>query len=78
MDTFEKLKVLSINMPFEAAEDVSLEEPMQACQEGLKTLKERFPVTHARLPNGQTIPLLKTMQTSVCELYCNYCFMRSG
>ena len=77
MDTFEKLKVLSLNMPFEAAEDVSLNPP-PPCPEGLDTLKERFPVTHARLPNGQTIPLLKTMQTSVCERDCNYCCFRSG
>ena len=78
MDTLEKIKLTSINMPFEAAEDVSLSGAGFRCQENLADLKERFPITHAHLPNGQTLPLLKTMQTSVCERNCNYCCFRSG
>jgi predicted DNA-binding helix-hairpin-helix protein len=77
MDVLDKLKVLSLNMPFEAAEDVTCISDPQG-NENLDTLKERFPVTHAHLPNGKTIPLLKTMQTSVCENDCNYCCFRSG
>lgn len=77
MDVLDKLKVLSLNMPFEAAEDVHCVSDPQTC-ENLDILEERFPVTHAYLPNGKTIPLLKTMQTSVCENDCNYCCFRSG
>ena len=78
MDVIEKLKAFSINMPYEAAEDVEFPQTAQSCPDELAPLKQRFPVTHAHLPNGQTIPLLKTMQTSVCERDCNYCCFRSG
>lgn len=78
MEAIQKLKLFSINMPFEAAEDVGPPPQNLPCQEELTKLKERFPVTQARLPNGRTIPLLKTMQTSVCERDCNYCCFRSG
>lgn len=78
METIDKLKTLSINMPFESAEDVPAPRNDLECRENLSRLEERFPVTHARLPNGRTIPLLKTMQTSVCERDCNYCCFRSG
>ncbi len=74
----EKIKSFSINMPFEAAEDVRFSTPQVNCREELQQLKDRFPVTHACLPNGKTIPLLKTMQTSVCENDCNYCCFRAG
>jgi len=73
-----KLQVLSINMAFETAEDVHITHGQNACHSDLNQLKERFPVTQARLPNGKTIPLLKTMQTSICERDCNYCCFRSG
>jgi predicted DNA-binding helix-hairpin-helix protein len=36
------------------------------------------PVTHAALPGGGTIALLKTLQTSVCENDCYYCCFRRG
>ncbi len=78
METLQKLKTLSINMPFESAEDVPGPNVDLACPGNLSQLEERFPVTQARLPNGRTIPLLKTMQTSVCERDCNYCCFRSG
>ncbi len=78
MDTFSKLKTLSINMPFEGAEDIGPQPKHPSCSQELHQLEEHFPVTNARLPNGKTIPLLKTMQTSVCERDCNYCCFRSG
>ena len=78
MDTLEKLKTFSINMPFEGAEDVHSSPEMKKCDLQLEELQKRFPVTEAHLPNGKTIPLLKTMQTSVCERDCNYCCFRSG
>jgi len=78
METIEKLKLFSMNMRFETAEDVRVFQANPGCQDELHKLKERFPVTQARLPNGRTIPLLKTMQTSVCERDCNYCCFRAG
>lgn len=65
-------------MPFECAEDVRFPSNPPYCTSPIENLNEQFPVTHARLPNGKTIPLLKTMQTSVCERDCNYCCFRSG
>lgn len=35
-------------------------------------------VTHAALPNGKRISLLKTLLTSACERNCNYCPFRAG
>jgi len=78
METLEKLKLFSINMHFETAEDVGSRQQNPGCREDLHKLKERFPITQARLPNGKTIPLLKTMQTSICERDCNYCCFRNG
>lgn len=78
MDVFEKLRLFSLNMPFENAEDDQAFPEDLGRTKSLEMLKERFPVTQAHLPNGKTIPLLKTMQTSVCERDCNYCCFRSG
>jgi predicted DNA-binding helix-hairpin-helix protein len=78
MDTLDKLRSFSINMLFETAEDVPAIIGKEICNSELNHLRERFPVTQATLPNGKTIPLLKTMQTSVCERDCNYCCFRSG
>ena len=78
MDVFEKIKLTALNAPFEAAEDVGRPQALPACQADLEQLKAHFPITHAHLPNGQTIPLLKTMQTSVCERDCYYCCFRAG
>jgi predicted DNA-binding helix-hairpin-helix protein len=35
-------------------------------------------IHRAILPGGGSIPLLKTMQTSICEHNCNYCAFRAG
>jgi predicted DNA-binding helix-hairpin-helix protein len=35
-------------------------------------------ITHACLPNGRRIPLLKTLVSSACENDCRYCAFRSG
>lgn len=74
----DKLKLFSLNLPFESAEDVQTSLTQTSSCHELANLKEEFPVTHAHLPNGKTIPLLKTMQTSVCENNCHYCCFRSG
>jgi predicted DNA-binding helix-hairpin-helix protein len=78
MDALEKIKLTSLNAPFEAAEDAGRLQNCAATPIELDQLKARFPVTRAHLPNGQTIPLLKTMQTSLCERDCYYCCFRAG
>lgn len=78
MDVFDKIKLTALNAPFEAAEDVSRPQALPECHADLEQLKAHFPVTQAHLPNGQTIPLLKTMQTSICEKDCYYCCFRAG
>ena len=78
MDVFEKLMTFSINMPFESAEETWTSPADIICKDEPASLKYDFPITHAHLPDGKTIPLLKTMQTSVCERDCNYCCFRSG
>jgi predicted DNA-binding helix-hairpin-helix protein len=40
--------------------------------------RDSLGVTHAALPNGRTIPLLKTMMTTACERDCHYCPFRAG
>jgi predicted DNA-binding helix-hairpin-helix protein len=37
-----------------------------------------IPITQVALPNGQRMPLLKTLLTSACEKNCNYCAFRAG
>ena len=78
MDVFEKIKLTAFNVPFEAAEDIRAPNPNLDCLPILEELKARFPLTQAHLPNGRTIPLLKTMQSSACERNCNYCCFRAG
>ena len=35
-------------------------------------------ISHATLPNGRRIPLLKTLVSSYCEMNCKYCALRAG
>jgi predicted DNA-binding helix-hairpin-helix protein len=75
MDRFQKLSLLSENM--DAEEGESLETSLMNCPE--KSSVEKHPmVTYAKMSGGKTIPLLKTMITSVCERNCKYCSFRSG
>ncbi len=37
-----------------------------------------LPIHLAAMPNGQRMPLLKTLLTSACERNCNYCAFRAG
>lgn len=75
MDRFKKLSLLSENM--DAEEGESLETSLMNCPE--KSTVEKHPmVTYAKMSGGKTIPLLKSMITSVCERNCKYCAFRSG
>lgn len=71
MDAVEKLKALTAQMHLEPAED-------QGCPQVAGSHKTGFPISHAIMPNGQRIQLLKTLQTSYCERNCYYCPFRAG
>ncbi len=75
MDRFRKLSLLSDNMDVEDGEN--LETSLMSCPE--KTSIEKHPwVTYAKMSGRKSMPLLKSMITSVCERNCNYCSFRSG
>src|SRR3972149_2353057 len=40
--------------------------------------KRAAPIHHAAMPNGKTLPMLKTMLTTACERDCYYCPFRAG
>ncbi len=75
MDRFQKLSLLSENMDVEEGE--SLETSLMNCPEKSTFVKHPM-LTYAKMSGGKTIPLLKTMITSVCERNCKYCSFRSG
>lgn len=78
MDALSKLRILSGY----AAEEQEGDPTLAAC--GLdpqprieEQIKDRgWVVFHAQMGGGKTMPLLKTMLTSVCENDCNYCVFR--
>jgi predicted DNA-binding helix-hairpin-helix protein len=71
MDALATLKSLSAQMHLEPAEDAG-------CPQLPEWKKAEFPTSRAVLPNGKTIKLLKTLQTSACERNCYYCPFRAG
>lgn len=72
MDSINKLRILTRQMNVE----------LDACKEAFicsNTIsEERIIISHALLPNGNKLRLLKTVLTSICENNCNYCAFRSG
>ena len=71
MNSLNRLKMLSSHMDFEPAEDYG-------CPK-INPAKEYAGFVHnAVMPNGKTIPLLKTLLTSACERDCHYCPFRAG
>lgn len=72
MDQFRKLSLLSENMDVDEGE-INLSLPCET-----QSNKPQPIITHAKLPNGKSMPLLKSMITSVCENNCNYCAFRAG
>jgi predicted DNA-binding helix-hairpin-helix protein len=71
MEPQERLKILSSDMDFELAEDFN-------CPKIESKKKYSGFVHDAVMPNGKTIPLLKTLLTSACERDCHYCPFRAG
>jgi predicted DNA-binding helix-hairpin-helix protein len=70
MDSLQRLKMLSSQMDFEPAEE-------HGCKM-LDSSKNPGFVHNAVMPNGKSIPLLKTLLTSACERDCYYCPFRAG
>ncbi len=89
MDGIGKLQILSKHMNLEPAEEVSarpapVNDQVAPCGQVVVSRQEAvqgkndLAVYHAKLPNGKTIPLLKTLLTSACERNCYYCPFRAG
>lgn len=72
VDSLGRLKLLTDQMHLEPAED----EAIRLCFTQ-KQQRETF-IHPARLPNGRSIQLLKTLLTSACERDCYYCPFRAG
>jgi predicted DNA-binding helix-hairpin-helix protein len=76
METLAKLKILRDLMHLEPTEETNLfgcvKKTRQSCN------PDPYFVSHAQLPNGKQILLLKTLLTSACERNCNYCPLRAG
>ncbi len=71
MDALQKLAVLSSEMALEPSDELGTRgNPVAQC----RTL-EVYP---AKLPQGGTIKLLKTLMTSACKNDCIYCPFRAG
>jgi predicted DNA-binding helix-hairpin-helix protein len=75
MDALEKLKLLGPPTRYEPAEEMVGSRRLPPLQ-GVDDLSDC--ITHAMLPNGKRIALLKTALTSACERDCRYCGFRQG
>lgn len=76
MDLLHKLQILAPAAALEPAEDVDLVGRPMPAPKVPKSLSGC--VSHATLPGGKRIPILKTLVSSVCEMDCKYCGFRSG
>ena len=77
MDAITQLKMLSAQMSLEPAEDGDIS-AANACTRLSPSKQDAVVVSHAVMPNGRSIKLLKTLLTSVCERNCFYCPFRAG
>jgi len=88
MDPLLKLASLSENMAVEVEDEASSKATcllsQAACSPGdpatrpTRVDNANLPITRVALPNGQSMPILKTVLTSVCEKNCYYCAFRAG
>jgi predicted DNA-binding helix-hairpin-helix protein len=76
MDAIERLKLLSSQMHLEPAEETGCR-PLITDPKTLRRRDSVF-VSHAVMPGGKRISLLKTLLTSACERDCYYCPFRAG
>lgn len=76
MDTLQKLQLLGPAAAFEPAEEVS---PLGESAPAPYTSDELAGcISHATLPGGKRVPMLKTLVSSACERDCRYCPFRAG
>lgn len=76
MDTLQKLQLLGPATRYEPAEEVSalgFTAPVPRTPKDLEGC-----ISHATLPGGKRVPMLKTLVSSACERDCNYCPFRAG
>ena len=88
MESLLKLAALSENMEVEVEDDTTSTSTCLLSQascsaagtpvEQAKTDHSSLPITTVAMPNGQRMPILKTVLTSVCEKNCYYCAFRAG
>jgi len=71
MTAIETLKLLTAQMHLEPAEDYG-------CPQIPGKHLDDIHISHATLPNGRQIKLLKSLLTSACERNCYYCPFRAG
>ncbi len=76
MDAIAKLQLLGPAAQVEPAEDVGL--LGQRVPAGRTPVDLRDCISHATLPGGRRMPMLKTLVSSVCENDCRYCAFRAG
>lgn len=85
MESIIKLKDIATQMYLEPAEETNLRPAPQIAPCGQVVTprnspkqKEELGITHAVMPSGKTMPMLKTLLTSACERNCFYCPFRAG
>jgi predicted DNA-binding helix-hairpin-helix protein len=71
MDELERLHLLSDHMALEFDQDCGK-------QRTLSAYEQQVFISDAVMPNGRTLPVLKTLLNSACERNCNYCPFRAG
>ncbi len=76
MDAIQKLQLLGPLTRYEPTEEVNA--VGQSARPPLTPQELAGCIAHATLPNGQRIPILKTLTSSFCEMNCRYCAMRAG
>jgi predicted DNA-binding helix-hairpin-helix protein len=82
MDGMQKLLGIAEHMGVEDPDPLipQLEagQELPACHTSSAKNERTLPVFHSSLPNGQKVPILKTVLTSACERNCYYCAFRAG
>ena len=88
MEPLLKLAALGENMAVEVEEETASTSACHLSQAACSPANppsrparadnSNLPITTVALPNGQRMPILKTVLTSVCEKNCYYCAFRAG
>jgi predicted DNA-binding helix-hairpin-helix protein len=82
MDGMQKLLGIAEHMGVEDPDpltpQVETGQELPACHTSAAKNERTLPIFHSSLPNGQKVPILKTVLTSACERNCYYCAFRAG